>query len=51
MEDVRMHFRETGWEGVDLKHLAKDKGQWWGFVNTIINLRVPQKARNSTLAE
>jgi hypothetical protein len=36
-----MDLRETGWEGVDWMHLAKDTDQWWALVNTTKNLLVP----------
>jgi hypothetical protein len=36
-----MDFRETGWEGVDWMHLAKEKDQWWALVNTVMKLPVP----------
>jgi len=39
-----MYFRGMVWEGVDCTHLAQDKDQWWTSVNTVMNLRVPQKA-------
>jgi hypothetical protein len=28
-------------------HLVQDRGQWQAVVNTVMNLLVPQKARNS----
>jgi hypothetical protein len=37
-EDIRMDSRELGWEVVDWIHLA--------FVNTVMNLRAPEKVRN-----
>jgi hypothetical protein len=27
-DDIRMDFREIGWEGVDWMHLAQDRDQW-----------------------
>jgi hypothetical protein len=27
-EDTRLDLKEVGWEGVDLMHLAKVRGQW-----------------------
>jgi hypothetical protein len=41
-----MDVREIGWQGVDWMHLAQDRDQWWDFVNTLMNLRVPHKAGN-----
>jgi hypothetical protein len=38
--------KETGYESVDWVHLAQDKGQGRVFVNTVMDLRVPEKARN-----
>jgi len=32
-----------GWEVVDCTHLAQDREQWRTLVNTVVNLRVPQK--------
>jgi hypothetical protein len=33
-------------EGVDWILLAQCKDQWWAVVNTVMNLRVPQKVEN-----
>jgi hypothetical protein len=46
--NIRKNLRVMGWEGVDWMHLAQDKDQWWVLLNTVINLQVPQKARNLT---
>jgi hypothetical protein len=45
-DNIRMDLRETGWEGVDWMGLAQDREQWRDLVNTVMNLRVPLKARN-----
>jgi hypothetical protein len=37
---------EDGWEGVDWMHVAQDTDRWRAVVNTVMNLRVPQKAEN-----
>jgi hypothetical protein len=34
---------EIGWEGVDWMRLAQDRDQRRALVNTVMNLRVPQK--------
>jgi hypothetical protein len=31
-------LREMGFEGVDWMHLAQDRAQWWGLVNTVMSL-------------
>jgi len=36
-----MYVSEMRWELVDSIHLAQDRKQWRGLVNTIINLWVP----------
>jgi hypothetical protein len=36
-----MDLRETGWEGVDRKRLARDRNQWRNLVNTVMKLWVP----------
>jgi hypothetical protein len=41
-----MDLREVGWEGVDWIHLVQDRDQWRALVKTVMNLRVPGKARN-----
>jgi hypothetical protein len=33
-----MDLREIRWEGVDWIHLAQDRDQWQGLVNTVMNL-------------
>jgi hypothetical protein len=39
-----MELKEIALEGVDRIHLAQDRDRWRALVNTIMNLRVPQKA-------
>jgi hypothetical protein len=37
-DDIKMDLREIG--------LAQDRVQWRAFVNTVINLRVPQRKQD-----
>jgi hypothetical protein len=36
-----MDLREIGIDGTNWIQLAQDRVQWWAFVNTVMNLRVP----------
>jgi len=40
-DNIRMHLKEMGWEGVEWMHLARDKDQWWALVNMVMCVRVP----------
>jgi hypothetical protein len=39
--NIKMDLREIELVGADWIHLAQDRDQWWAFVSTVINLRVP----------
>jgi hypothetical protein len=36
MDDIKIDFREIGWDGMDLADLAQDRNQWRALANTII---------------
>jgi len=40
-DNIKIHLRVIGWEGVDWMHLDQHRDQWRAFVNTAMNLRVP----------
>jgi len=40
-DNIKMHVRETGREGVDWICLTQDRNQWWAVVNTVMNLHIP----------
>jgi hypothetical protein len=44
--NIRMDFREIGWEVSDWIHLIQDRDQWRSLVNTVMNLRGPQNFGN-----
>jgi hypothetical protein len=46
-----MDFREIGLEGANWMHLAKDRDQWRGVVNTVMELRFHKRQGISLLAE
>jgi hypothetical protein len=39
-DNIKMDLREIGINGANWMWLAQDRVQWWGFVNTVINLQV-----------
>jgi hypothetical protein len=40
-ENIKMDLREIVIDGANWIRLAQDRVQWWAFVNTVMNLRVP----------
>jgi hypothetical protein len=40
-EDIEMHLKETGCEGVDWIHVAQDKVQSRILMNVVMSLQVP----------
>jgi hypothetical protein len=40
-DNIKMDVREIGIGGANWIQLAQDRVQWWAFVNTMMNLRVP----------
>jgi len=39
--NIKMDLREAGINGQNWSQLAQDRAQWWDFVSTVMNLRVP----------
>jgi hypothetical protein len=40
-DNIKMDLREIRIDGANWIQLAQDRVQWWAFVNTAMNLRVP----------
>jgi hypothetical protein len=40
-DNIKMDLREIGIDGANGIQLDQDRVQWWAFVNTMMNLRVP----------
>jgi hypothetical protein len=40
-DNIRMDLGETGIDGAKWIQVAQDRVQWWAFVNTVMNIRVP----------
>jgi hypothetical protein len=45
-DNIRLGLKETGREIVDWIHLAQVRDEWQAVVNTVMNLRIPQKKGN-----
>jgi hypothetical protein len=41
-DNIKMDLRERGIDGANWIRLTQDRIQWWAFVRTVMNLRVPQ---------
>jgi hypothetical protein len=39
-DNIKMDLREIGIDVENCIRLARDRFQWWAFVNTVVNLRV-----------
>jgi hypothetical protein len=37
-DNIKMDFREIGWDGMDWIDLAQDRDHWRAVVNTVMNL-------------
>jgi hypothetical protein len=40
-DNIKMNLREIGIDGANWIQLAQNRVQWWAYVNTVMNLRVP----------
>jgi hypothetical protein len=40
-DNIKMDLREIGIDGTNWIRLAQERVQWWVFVNTVLNPRVP----------
>jgi hypothetical protein len=41
VDNIKMDFRDIGWDGMDWIDLAQNRDQWRALVNTVMNLRIP----------
>jgi hypothetical protein len=41
VDNIKMHLREIGWDGVDWIDMAQGKDKWRALVNTVLYLQVP----------
>jgi hypothetical protein len=40
-DNIKMDFREIWIDGVNQIRLAQDRVQWYAFVSTVMNVRIP----------
>jgi hypothetical protein len=40
-DNIKIDLRQIGCNGVDRIPLSQDINKWWGFVSTVMNVRVP----------
>jgi hypothetical protein len=38
VDNIKMHLREIGWDGMDWIYLAQDRDQWRALGNAVMNL-------------
>jgi hypothetical protein len=41
VDNVKMDHREAKWGGLNWIDLDQNRGQWRGFVNTVMSFRIP----------
>jgi hypothetical protein len=41
VDNIKMNFREIGWDGMDWIDLAQDRAKWRALVNAVMKLWVP----------
>jgi hypothetical protein len=41
VDNIKIHRREIGWDGMDVIDVAQDRDQWRDLMNTAMNRRVP----------
>jgi hypothetical protein len=41
VDNIKIDFRERGWEGVDYIDMPQDRNQWRALVNMVLSFRVP----------
>jgi hypothetical protein len=41
VDNIKLDFREIGWDGTDWINRAHDRDQWRALVNMVMELRVP----------
>jgi hypothetical protein len=46
LRHLNSHQRQTGIDGANWIHLTQDRVQWRAFVNTVMNLRFPQRKQD-----
>ena len=37
VDNIKMDFEETGWDGMDYINLVQDGEEWWSVVSTVMS--------------
>jgi transposase len=40
-DNIKLDLRKIGIDGANWIQLVQDRVQWWAFVSTVMNLRIP----------
>jgi len=40
-DNIKMHFKDIAWEGVNWVDLSRDRDSWLTVVDVVMNFRVP----------
>jgi hypothetical protein len=46
MDNIKMHFVQIGWGGVDCIGMAQDRDNWRALVNAVMNFRLHKMLGN-----
>jgi hypothetical protein len=41
VDNIKMDFKEIGWDGMDWIDMAQERDQWRALVGTVMNLGIP----------
>jgi hypothetical protein len=41
VDNIKIHLRELGWNGMEWIDLTQDRNQWRALVNMVMNLWIP----------
>jgi hypothetical protein len=39
-DDIKTHFKETGWKNMNWSDLPRDRAEWQALVDTVMNMKL-----------